>query len=328
MAGERTTAQWYRTFAEVETLGQSPLFEEWAFGIAEDPMVVSLIDSLPLQKRQPNLVFASSRWVGAPLGAYSEYRDWLLAHWPEVADVARARRTQTNEPRRCAAILPALALIPGPIALLELGASAGLCLYPDRYSYRFADGQWLHPESGPSTVTIETVASGDMPIPRVMPQIVWRAGIDLDPVDVRNEADLRWLETLVWPEQGERLVRIRAAAEIVSADPPLLVRGSAGEELEALASTAPLDATLVVLTSAVLVYIPYLERMQLVENIRALGARWISLDGVGVLPDVDALRGEAIPGQFTLSLDGKPLADVGPHGQFVSWLPSDAAVPQ
>ncbi len=39
-----------------------------------------------------------------------------------------SKRTQTNEPGRCAVLLPLLAALPQPLALLEVGASAGLCL--------------------------------------------------------------------------------------------------------------------------------------------------------------------------------------------------------
>ena len=45
-----------------------------------------------------------------------------------LAEVMLARRTQTNEPARCATLLPALALLPPPLALIEVGASAGLIL--------------------------------------------------------------------------------------------------------------------------------------------------------------------------------------------------------
>ncbi|MFE4537493.1 DUF2332 family protein [Streptomyces scopuliridis] len=48
-----------------------------------------------------------------------------------------SRRTQTNEPGRCATLLPALAALDGPLALIEVGASAGLCLHVDRYSYDY-----------------------------------------------------------------------------------------------------------------------------------------------------------------------------------------------
>ena len=326
MATERRTADWYRSFGEVEARGQSAIFEEWALGVAGDTEVLATIDRLPLQKRQPNLIFAVSRLLGVPEGGYPAFRDWLLAHWPAVAREAAGRMTQTNEPRRCAALLPALAAIPGPLALLELGASAGLCLYPDRYSYRYGNGEWLHPAPGPSAVMLETETRGAVPLPAALPTIAWRAGVDLDPIDVHDPDAVRWLETLIWPEQHARRERIRAAIDLVRNDPPRLVRGNAIDELGALAADAPPEATLVIVTSAMLVYLPYLERMRLVDAIRALDARWISLDGVGVLPEVDAQIPGAMPGAFTLSADGRPLASVGPHGQFVNWLdqPVDA----
>ena len=58
--------------------------------------------------------------------------------------------TQTNEPARCAALLPLLARFPGPLTLIEVGASAGLCLHPDRYAYDYAG----HRVGGPSPVTL------------------------------------------------------------------------------------------------------------------------------------------------------------------------------
>ena len=44
----------------------------------------------------------------------------------------RTRATQTNEAGRCAILLPVLAALPQPLALLDVGASAGLCLYRDQ----------------------------------------------------------------------------------------------------------------------------------------------------------------------------------------------------
>lgn len=331
MAIERSTVDRYRDFGEIEARGQSPIFEDWALGVARDPEVIALIDALPLQKRQPNLVFAVARLLGAPEGPYPAFRAWLVDNWPEVAGESQHRMTQTNEPRRCAALLPALARIDGPIALLELGASAGLCLYPDRYSYRYGERDWLHPASGPwsgpSAVRIETAVSDPAAtsahwVPRVLPDIVWRAGIDLHPLDVRDDNDVRWLETLVWPEQAERLERIRAAIQIVKTDPPTLTAGNAIDKLPTVAASVPRHASLVVVTSAMLVYLPYLERMRLVDAIQNLDAHWISLDGIGVLPEVDARHPHPQRGQFTLSLDGEPLAEVGPHGQYVNWLDS------
>ena len=315
------TSTWYRDFGELEARGQSAIYEQWALGVADDPALITLIEELPLQKRQPNLVFACARLLGAPERDYPALRRWLMPNWSAVVSEALARSTQTNEARRCASLLPALSLIPGPLALLEVGASAGLCLFPDRYSYSYDGDAPRDPPAGPSTVLLESTTTGGMPRPRSVPRIVWRAGLDLHPLDVRDADDMRWLETLVWPEQHERRARLRAAIRIAAENPPRIVRGDASV-LASLAAQAPDHATLVVITSAVLVYLPFAERMRFVESVRSLDARWISLEGVRGLPTVRA----ALPddggsdGRFVLALDEVPLAFTGPHGQSLDWI--------
>ena len=68
----------YRDFATYAA-GDSPCFEEWAVGVAEDPEVLAWLDTLPPIKRQPNLVLAAARWHGAPApGPYDGLRRVLL----------------------------------------------------------------------------------------------------------------------------------------------------------------------------------------------------------------------------------------------------------
>jgi hypothetical protein len=319
------TADWYRRFGELEARGNSPIFEQWALGVATDDDILALLETLPLQKRQPNLVFACARLLGAPVGDYAALRSWLLANWTAVADEAQKRSTQTNEPRRCATLLPALALLPGPLALLEVGASAGLCLYPDRYSYRYDGGDILDPAAGRSSVLLESATTDNAPVPTALPDIVWRAGIDTNPLDVRNDDDMLWLETLLWPEQHERRQRLQAAVEIARADPPRLVRGDAIDALAGLVAEAPDEATLVIVASAVLVYLVAADRARFVDTVAATGADWISLEGYGALPAVAAAMPGELPegngkGRFVLALNQKPLAWTGPHGQFLDWI--------
>ena len=316
----RDLTEWYTSFGEVEARGQSAVYEEWALGVAGDPDIQALLLTMPLQKRQPNLIFATSRLLGAPVGPYAPFRNWLVENFAAVAAEAEHRMTQTNEARRCASLLPALALIDGPIALLEVGASAGLCLYPDRYAYSYDGGKVL----GDSSLVLESTTTGPVPIPSVLPEIVWRAGVDLHPLDVLDPDDMLWLETLVWPEQQERRERLRAAIEIAKTDPPHLVAGDAVAAVAALAAEAPDDATLVVVTSGVLVYLPAAQRAHFAEQVRALDARWISLEGRGALPEVEARLPKAteggVPGRFVLALDEHPLAFTGPHGQSLDWF--------
>src|SRR6218665_1823195 len=129
----------YARFADEEAPGRSELYAEWARGVAADRSISDVIGRIPENRRQPPLVFAVTRMLGAALSGFEQWRDFVLVHADEIVAECTARRLQTNEPLRLAPLLPVLSEIAGPIALLEIGASAGLCLYPDRYSYPFID---------------------------------------------------------------------------------------------------------------------------------------------------------------------------------------------
>ncbi|MFZ3454296.1 DUF2332 domain-containing protein [Arthrobacter sp. 7Tela_A1] len=311
------TAAGYKRFAALEARGVSALYEEWAGSIADDDAVLTLIDSLPRPKRQPNLVFAAARLAGAPLARYPEFREWLLARWSAVEPIIHSRMTQTNEAGRCAVLLPLLSRIEGPVALIEAGASAGFCLYPDRYSYRYQadDGeQVLHPAAGASTVELPCTLTGTA-VPERLPDVVWRAGIDLNPLDVQDFEDMAWLETLVWPEHEERRDRLRAVAKVAAEDPPHLVRGDIVEALPQLVDKAPKDATVVVFHSAVLPYLEADHRQRFVDRVQGLDVIWVSNEGEAALPMVNKQLPRSAEGRLVLSLDGVPQAFTGPHGQ-------------
>ncbi|TFD78405.1 DUF2332 domain-containing protein [Cryobacterium psychrophilum] len=321
-----STPDRYREFAESEARGLSACYEEWASGIAHDPAMVALIDRLPAVKRQPNLVFSAARFCGATAGPYVDFARWLPAHWPEVEAVCRTHSTQTNEAGRCATLLPALASLRGPLALIEVGASAGLCLHPDRYSYRYVtdDGheRILHPATGPSPVLLDCAVSGPAPIPEQMPEVVWRAGIDLNPLDVNSASDMNWLEALIWPEHDDRRARLRAAIAVARQPAVEIVRGDLNEQLAALVARAPEGATIVVFHTAVLLYLDGQARGRLKNQLATLPVRWLANEGRGVVPGV-LERLSATPtasSDFVLALDGTPIAFTQPHGRSLHWL--------
>jgi hypothetical protein len=317
-AAVRDTADWYRGFAEGEARNRSAIYTDWASGIAKDPALLAAIDELPETTRQPSLVFAVARLLGASEGDFASFREWMLDNWSRMLPEVASRLNQTNEPGRCASLMPALAAIDGPLALLEVGVSGGLCLYPDRYSYLYDDTVRIDPDDGPSTVLLHCATNRQVPLPQRLPEIVWRGGIDLAPLDVTDAADRLWLHTLAWPEEHDRRERILAAVEIARRDPPVLVKGQATDALAGLAAQAPAGATLVVITSGVLVYLPYRERQRFIATVRELGVHWLSLEGVDVLPSVR----DALPegnGRFVLALDERPLAWTGPHGESLDW---------
>jgi hypothetical protein len=239
-----------------------------------------------------------------------------------IRSVMLSRTTQTNEPARCSVLLPLLAELPEPLALLEVGASAGLCLLPDRYGYDYGRKR-IEPGIAAAPV-FHCDANSAVPLPAKLPRIVWRRGLDLHPIDLRSEDEIGWLETLVWPGQEERLERLRAAIDVARSDPPAVVKGDLLTDLEPLMATAPNDATLVVFHTAVLAYVAsQARRDQFAETMRKANATWISNEAPGVFPTcARAAPPPPARGQFLMMLDGTPMAWTGPHGQSIDWFGS------
>jgi hypothetical protein len=315
----RRIAARYRRFAELEADGRSPLYAALARGVAGDAATLAFLETLPVAKQQPNLLLAAVRHLCGAARDWPHFRALLRDNGDAVRALMLARRTQTNEPARCATLLPVLARLPQPLALLEVGASAGLCLLPDFYAYRY--GAHHVAPSSPAPV-FNCDASSSTPLPDSLPHVVWRAGLDLNPIDLGNRDDVAWLETLVWPEQNDRLDRLRAAIAIARSVRPLVVKGDLLVDLPALAAQAPSDATLVVFHSAVLAYVPDLSaRMRFAEMVRDLGAVWVSNETPNAFPAISARtdtdRGR---GRFLLAVNGEPVAWTHSHGAAIQWL--------
>ena len=70
-------AERYRRFATQEAPGRSDVYEEWARGVAADPDAQRLLARIPEGRRQPPLVFAVTRMLGATEGGYAAWSQWL-----------------------------------------------------------------------------------------------------------------------------------------------------------------------------------------------------------------------------------------------------------
>jgi hypothetical protein len=310
------TAARYLGFA-AEAHDRSPQYEELAIAVAADPLTLRFLGSLPPAKRQPNLLFAAATYLLGEAPELGPLQRLVNDRGGELAHTIMTRRTQTNEPARCATLLPALAQLPQPLALIEIGASAGLTLLPDRYSYDYGDRQLTGTDPAAPVLTCRTL--GPVPLPAQVPDVAWRAGLDLNPLDVTHDVDVHWLECLIWPGETGRRERLAAAIETARRNPPPVHRGDLLADLPALAGQAPPGATLVVFHSAVLAYVAAEQRGRVAETIRALNASWLSNEG----PDV--ITGIALPERqgekFVLVRDGtRALAFTDAHGTWIDWL--------
>jgi hypothetical protein len=309
----------YRQFAEQEAAGRSPLYATLCRGIAGEHTLLERLAVLPLEKQQPNLLLAAVKYLfGAPRD-WSQFRELVVTHWVEILEVIASHRTQTNEPARCATLLPLLALLPPPLALLEVGAAAGLCLLPDRYFYNY--GRQCVPPSPPwkDVPVFHCSANATTPIPAKNLEIVWRAGLDTSPLDVADANDREWLRALVWPGEGHRDRLLDEALKVASLDPPRVVRGDLRSDLRALASQAPRAATLVIFHTAVLAYVrDVADRRAFADTVKSLDAQWVSNES-GDLFDQPNLPPWP-RGRFLLSLNGRGVAYTDAHGTALEWF--------
>lgn len=312
----------YRRFADEEARGQSPLYEMLAGTVAGDAEMLGRLASLPPAKRQPNLLLAAVRHVAGVPAGWGDFRETALARWEAVRDIMLERSTQTNEPARCATLLPILARLPQPLALIEVGASAGLCLLPDHYAYDYG-GREVRPAASMAGIPVFTCqADAATPIPKALPHVAWRAGLDLNPLDVTDADQMAWLETLVWPEQEQRLARLRAAIEVARAAPPRMVRGDLRQGLATLAAEAPRELTLVIFHTAVLAYVPDQgDREDFAASVTSLCDFWIANESPRVFPAIaEKTPDDGRLGRFLLSVNGVPVAWTSPHGAALDWI--------
>lgn len=317
--------QQYTDFAR--DAGDSPCFVAWAKGVATDPEVQEWLADLPPIKQQPNLVFAAARWHGVPApGPYDGLRDALLRDDGTIRATIVGRSTQTNEVGRLATLTPAFAgLADGrPVALLEAGASAGLCLFPDRFSYAWSTSAGIvEAGTGPR---LDCEVTGSFAGPVVVPEVAWRGGIDLNPLDVADDDEMAWLANLVWPEEDDRRDRLTSAIEVARAEPPVVTRGDILEDLPGLVDEASRHGPVVVFHTAVVAYLEDPDRRRFAQMMADLVSsgrcHWVSNEGKRVLPEVTS-TGPEVPADlttFVLGVDGRAVAWTHGHGRSMTWL--------
>ncbi len=264
------------------------------------------------------MLLAAYRSVCGVPEDFADFHDQLFKHLSEIEQVIQMRSTQTNIPERCAVLLPLLCQLQQPVALLEVGAAAGLCLFPDKYSYRFGEQTVLAETASPC---FDCAASENTPIPENLPEVVWRGGIDLNPLDLNDKDSVEWLFHLIWPEQASRTNNLENAIKVVAPEQPDIIKGDLLEELPVLVKQAPSDATVVVFHSAVLAYVHKDLRTGFQVMIDKLDVTWVANEHPSVFPDIaDKLNVEAPNDKFLLSCNGSPIAFTGPHGQSITWL--------
>jgi hypothetical protein len=229
----------FRVFGGALGQGRSLVYAALSKGIPSNEELLDLLMRTPSDQRRPSLLFASVNHIlaihpDAALAAYypihggrrpvdddlvPAFAAFCAEHGDELDQLLRTGSTQTNEIRRCAALRLALGYIGErwnrSVALVEVGASAGLNLQFDRYRYRIGD-QEVTPEAE-SSVLISCELRGDASADqfrRPVPEITSRLGVDMQPVPLSDPGARAWLEAFIWPEDISGLATLRGAIEL------------------------------------------------------------------------------------------------------------------
>jgi hypothetical protein len=311
----------------------SPLYAELVEVVAGDPellRVINRIRHLP----PPNLLFAAVQYLliggadeglaafypslvekpAAPGGVGPHFRRFVLANEEEIIEIGNNRYTQTNECRRCIALLPMVMMSPfDSFHLIDVGASAGLNLAIDRYGYRYGDRDW--------NLTSELELTGEWrgrSVPFHEIEVLGRTALDLNPIDPADETARRWLDALIWPEHEERRSRLRSALDLVSKLDIEAIAGDAVETLPGVLAALPAGVPVVVMISFTLGQLEPARRGRL-EEIVAAGRSHRPIHRISM----EALDKSDDWAQLVVD-DGSGPRTVGqahPHGEWVEIYP-------
>lgn len=336
-------AQVFRWFGG-DCHGESPLYEQLSYGVAEDPEIIGLAAHSSPGQPPPNMLFAAVHYLllaGADhrlkdyysdlspsakpaSGAYDAFRDFCLRYREELGQLISTRLVQTAIVRRSACLLPAFAVVSAlggerPLAQIEIGPSAGLNLLWDHYRYDYGSRvRWGSPGS---PVRLATDLRGEAALPKLPATLraSWAVGVDLNPVDVGDDDAVMWLRALVWPENVEQRDQLLAAVEVAKEHPPRLLKGDGSELLPELLQQAPAPATLCVFATHALVQFPAEALRTLLKTMQSFSVSrpvyFISMEQTG---------GRHSELKLTHYEGGireiAHVANCNPHGRWLEWL--------
>lgn len=323
MADQESVAEVFRRMADDFAQGGSKLYAALARSLADDPVVADIVGE-QVGWEAPLRLFGGVHYLelsGVVRHPWPKLRGVLEANRDWLARFVAEQPVQTNEVQRSWGLLPGFLSVADarPIDLIELGPSAGLNLFWDRYAYRYGERAW-GPEDAPLQLSGRAEGGPPPELLEVEVEVRRRLGIDRRPVDVTTDHGAHLLEAFVWADQPDRLERVRKAISVARSDPPRLLRGDYVEVLPALLAERDLDALTVVYHSASTIYLREEELQRLDDVFAEEGKRGalarVAYEADGFQPDFYglALEVETWPGE------SRRLARLDGHANTMEWL--------
>jgi hypothetical protein len=348
-------ARLWTWMAETQCRGDSPIYERISLAVAADPELLDVVRAAPPAAHMPLTLLGAVHYLlldglDHPLADVYAGRsdadpgplflDLCRVRRDEVVALLATRHVQTNDCGRSAVIGPGLTWLAtrldGPLALIDVGASAGINLLCERFRLDYGAMGATGPAGSPVEISCHVV-DGDPPIADRLPRLAQRTGIDRSPIDLTDPDDARWLLACVWPDTG-RLERTAASIRLAQQDPPRVIAGDAVATLPGVLADVPADTTAVVVTTSAFAYLSIEERREFLSLLETEGRHrpvaWLSAEAAGI---VDAFAGDVpgdsdradsdVLGAMTFGVDGPRSWSLGfahRHGRWLDWRgPSD-----
>lgn len=261
----------FRRFSESECRGSSTLYELLAWRISKDEALLSLA-ALAEGRGQPipNLLLGAvhdlllkgkeHRLAGFyqsitskpkdPQHAFSSFKDFCQTYRQEIIHILQTKRVQTNEVRRCGYLYPIFSYIfdrvKKPLALIEIGTSAGFQLLWDQYQYSYGTDKTYGNRYSEVLIEAECRTKSKPLLPSSSPPVTQRIGLDLNIVDLSSDEAYMWLNALIWPEHAERRTLFKQAAKAVQKHELDLREGNGIEMLPEIAREISNDSMICV----------------------------------------------------------------------------------
>lgn len=255
-------------------------------------------------------------------GAYEPFREFCIDHRDEILLLLKSRRVQTNVVSRCSILLPVFEYVSRrcnrtPLGLVEIGPSAGLNLLWDAYGYKYGEHGRYGNETSPVQLSCDVRGDVKPPLPEITPPTGTQLGIDINPLYVTNDEDVRWPRALIWPEHEERRHLLGNAVSVARKSPPELVEGDALTDLRNVCSRIPDDERLCIFNTHTLYQFTAEQRDEFAGEIGKLGRSrdlfWLNCEWYGDEPEA----------RFEEYEDGAKSTDTlalyDSHGQWIEW---------
>lgn len=336
---KQLSKRFYR-FAIDECKDSSELYEFLSLKIAEDREILQLSSHAQKGQPVPNLLFGAVHFlllqgkehdlkdfypsiVHQPKNvenAFFPFKDFCLKNDEQIINILQTKLVQTNEVRRSAYLYPAFCYmyeqVKKPLSLIEIGTSAGLQLFWDKYSYSYKTTKEIYGDPDSAVHITSEIKAEELPLLlKTAPPVSTRIGIDLHVIDVTNEDDYLWLKALIWPEHKQRRQLFIDAARNITDNALELIEGDGISLLPEIVNNIQDDSVICIFHTHVANQLPQEAKKQLMDTITKIGRT----------RDIFHLYNNIYDGELHLDyfIDGKEtnktIGKTDGHGRWFEW---------